>query len=83
MYRAKKKTSHLFVHLNLCIALALGVLVFIAGIESATNNEACDTIMATFTTNFVYIINKYLGWLQICSSTVAVFVHICFLLDVV
>ena len=45
--RAKSKTKLLFVHLNLCIALALGLVVFIAGIETATNNEVgvCDSII--------------------------------------
>ena len=38
-FRIKNKTNHLFVHLKLCIALALGLVVFIAGIETATNNE--------------------------------------------
>ena len=37
--RAKDKTNHLFIHLNLCIALALGLVVFIAGIETASENE--------------------------------------------
>ena len=45
LYRTRNKVNHLFVHLNLCIALALGVLVFIAGIESATSNEACATYL--------------------------------------
>ena len=45
--RAKGKTKLLFVHLNLCTALALGLVVFIAGIETATNNEVgvCDSII--------------------------------------
>ena len=38
--RTRDKINHLFIHLNLCIALALGIVVFIAGIENATNNEA-------------------------------------------
>ena len=38
-FRIRKKTNHLFVHLNLCIVLALGLVVFIAGIETATDNE--------------------------------------------
>ena len=44
--RANDKTNHLFVNLNLCIALALGLVVFIAGIETATDNEVgvCDII---------------------------------------
>ena len=37
--RAKHNKTHLFIHLNLCIALALGLVVFIAGIENATSNE--------------------------------------------
>ena len=40
--RVKDNVNHLFVHLNLCIALALGLVVFIAGIENATNNEVFD-----------------------------------------
>ena len=34
-----KKINHLFVHLNLCVALALGLVVFISGIETAVNHE--------------------------------------------
>jgi len=38
--RTKDDThNHVFIHLNLCIALALGLVVFIAGIENATNNK--------------------------------------------
>ena len=37
--RTKDNKNHLFIHLNLCIALALGLVVFITGIENATNNE--------------------------------------------
>ena len=37
--RIKDNKNHLFVHLNLCIALALCLVVFITGIENATNNE--------------------------------------------
>ena len=43
--RAKDKTNNLFIHLNLCIALALGLVVFIAGIENATSNEVCANII--------------------------------------
>ena len=39
--RSRDKINHMFIHLNLCIALALGLVVFIAGIESATTNEVC------------------------------------------
>ena len=41
----KKYKNHLYVHLNLCIALALGLLVFIAGIENATSNEVRFNIL--------------------------------------
>ena len=46
MYRSKDKINHLFIHLNLCIALALGLVVFVAGIENATINEACVVVVA-------------------------------------
>ena len=39
-----KKVNYLFVHLNLCIALALGLVVFISGIETAVNNEVTSYI---------------------------------------
>ena len=44
--RAKDEVNRLFIHLNLCIALALGLVVFITGIENATNSEVgvCDII---------------------------------------
>jgi len=37
--RSRGKRNLLLIHLNLCISLALGLLVFLAGIETATNNE--------------------------------------------
>ena len=39
-----KKVNYLFVHLNLCIALAFGLVVFISGIETAVNNEVISDI---------------------------------------
>ena len=36
--RTKDNKNHHFIHLNLCVALALGLVVFITGIENATNN---------------------------------------------
>ena len=39
-----KKINYLFVHLNLCVALALGLVVFISGIETAVNNEVISDI---------------------------------------
>ena len=37
---------HLFVHLNLCIALALGLVVFLAGIETARGKRVSSTDIA-------------------------------------
>ena len=34
--RTNDKINHIFIHLNLCIALASGLIVFVAGIETAT-----------------------------------------------
>ena len=39
------KVNHLFVHLNLCIALALGLVIFISGIENAVSNEVAIVIL--------------------------------------
>ena len=52
--RAKDKPNHLFVHLNLCIALAMGLVVFIAGIENATTNKVgvCNNFIAGI---FMYV----------------------------
>ena len=70
-------------HLNLCIALALGLFVFVVGIESATSNEVSIYYVAIAVIIMATVKNNYecSGWLQICSSTVAIFVHICILLD--
>lgn len=35
------KGSHIFVHLNLCIALLLGNTVFVSGVDTATSNRVC------------------------------------------
>ena len=43
--RIKDENNHLFIHLNLCIALALGLVVFIAGIENATSNEVGSHVL--------------------------------------
>ena len=44
---------HNFVHLNLCIALSLGLLLFLTGIQTATANIVSDR-----QTNRIYIIYK-------------------------
>ena len=77
LHRTKKIINLHFVHLNLCTALALGLVLFIAGIEGASNNKV--HVVPQVANNCVV----YIGCLQVCGSTLAVFVHICFLLDVV
>jgi len=37
--RKKQKNNVVFIHLNLCIALALALLVFVAGIETAKDSK--------------------------------------------
>ena len=79
----KDNKNNLFIHLNLCIALALGIVVFIGGIENATITEVP---MHVFYENLLiigYEFNLYTGKLQGGSSTFTVFFHICFLLDAV
>ena len=39
LYRNKGKENHIFIHLNLCIALALALVVFLAGIGNATDDR--------------------------------------------
>ena len=41
--RSRGKRNLFLIHLNLCISLALGLLVFLVGIETATNNEVQNT----------------------------------------
>ena len=45
--RATDGKNHLFIHLNLCIALALALVVFVVGIENASSNEACAPMYIT------------------------------------
>ncbi|XP_065904876.1 latrophilin-like protein LAT-2 [Dysidea avara] len=46
LFRTKDKKNNVFVHLNLCIALALGLIVFVSGIETATEYRASCIIVA-------------------------------------
>ena len=49
-FRVKDNINHLFIHLNLSIALALGLVVFLAGIENATKYR-----VSTYTDKFVWL----------------------------
>ncbi|XP_065911124.1 latrophilin-like protein LAT-2 [Dysidea avara] len=46
LFRTKDKKNNVFIHLNLCIALALGLIVFVSGIETATEYRASCIIVA-------------------------------------
>ena len=35
------KGTHVFIHFNLCIALLLGNIVFVSGVDTATSNRVC------------------------------------------
>ena len=38
------KGTHVFVHLNLCIALLLANIVFVSGVDTASENRVCYII---------------------------------------
>ena len=48
----------MFIHLNLCIALALGLIAFIAGIENATDDRVSS--LANQKNTYVHIYIHYL-----------------------
>ena len=48
----------MFIHLNLCIALALGLIAFIAGIENATDDRVSS--LANQKSTYVHIYIHYL-----------------------
>jgi len=51
------KGIHNFIHLNLTIALALALLVFVTGIETATGNEVSQTSNLHYEVYLVYSYN--------------------------
>ena len=77
-----KKRNPILIHLNLCIALALGLIVFVSGIETAVDNEVSLAKIINTRTNHMYYMHC-LGGLQGCSSTLTIFIHVRFRLDVV
>ncbi|XP_065905683.1 latrophilin-like protein LAT-2 isoform X2 [Dysidea avara] len=46
LFRTKDKKNNVFIHLNVCIALALGLIVFVSGIETATEYRTSCIIVA-------------------------------------
>ena len=42
------KGTHNKIHLNLCIALLLGLIVFVSGIESAKNDKVATSLLHAF-----------------------------------
>ena len=49
--KAAFKTRHSKIHLNLSIALLLGLIVFVSGIERAKDDEVSVLISSNFTKN--------------------------------
>ena len=45
---------HNFVHLNLCIALSLGLLLFLTGVQTATANEVSTMSLHTHTESALF-----------------------------
>ena len=70
---------HYFVHLNLAISLLLGYVVFMFGIELGTGSKVYNPLSITTLIKSFYVLHT--GWLCICSSTSAVSVSVCLLLD--
>ena len=69
---------HYFVNLNLAISLLLGYIVFMFGIELGTGSKVYNPLSIT---QYESLYTLYTGWLCICSSTSAVSVSVCLLLD--
>ena len=58
--RTKDRFNHLFIHLNLSIALALGLVVFLAGIENATKHRVSYNIHCIYMYAFLEV--SYAQW---------------------
>ena len=72
------QTQH-FVHLNLSIALLLGLIIFVSGIETANKYRVSDKILLQ---RYVDLIFVPLGKLSNCGYTASLFLYVSILLDV-
>ena len=72
---------HNFMHLNLAIALLLSLIVFVSGIENATNSEVSPVNITIARCIISYILT--IGWLYNSSCFVTLFPYRCVLLDAV
>ena len=69
-----------FNHLNLSIALLMGLIIFVSGIETATDNRVTD--FEVFHCKYISLA-FLLGWLSHHSHLASLFFHGCIQLDVV
>ena len=75
------KGLHNFIHLNLTIALALALLVFVTGIETATESDvSVKNILKLYCFHAVL---HMVGWLCICGIFITLLLYCCVYLDVV
>ena len=81
--RTKERITYLFIHLNLCISLALGLVAFIGGIEGATEHDVCSYSYISYHVTSKNDYYNCLGCLHNCSGVATIFIDICVLLDVV
>ncbi|XP_065909460.1 uncharacterized protein [Dysidea avara] len=61
MYKNYLKGTHVFIHLNLCIALLLGNIVFVSGVDFASDNRGPCVVVAVllhylFTSAFCWML---------------------------
>ena len=90
--RIFNKIQH-FVHFNLSLSLLMGLIVFVAGIEAANDNEVSSMMHTTtrlhnYVTHYIanYVscyLNLCTGSLQVCSLFTSLYILVCLLLDVV
>jgi len=69
--RTKDRSNHLFIHLNLSIALTLGLVVFLAGIENATKYRVSydmHTIYVFVSEKFEILKGRQVNYSQKCMT---------------
>ena len=69
------------VHLNLAIALLCGLIVFVSGVETATENEV-KIVMHTYVKVMTFLMVFSIGWLYIGHLTFTLLLPGCFCLGI-
>ena len=80
MHLCRKRVFNLtqhFIHLNLSIALLLGLITFVSGIETASEHRVSDNVIS-YTCRSCFVL---LGKLSCCGYTASLFLHGSILLD--